>query len=181
MKPAYCVNKDVNSCYECYLNNYGFDCENNEIQPRVNPDDLSKYQQVYACDKLKHFVPSEKTPHIDALEKSGLLEDLTVSQLAEIVIISQAAYRRGQYSQGAEKIDNESVWIDGIGGLEKQPNGQWKLTISEKKIDASCAAKALGSITSQRKSEASRANASKPPRPGSRPRGRPKKKDKQLK
>lgn len=38
-------------------------------------------------------------------------------------------------------------------------------------------AAALGAIKSEKKAEASRANASKPPRPGSKPRGRPKKPD----
>lgn len=39
------------------------------------------------------------------------------------------------------------------------------------------AAVALGSIKSERKAESSRANASKPPKPGAQPRGRPRKKD----
>lgn len=38
------------------------------------------------------------------------------------------------------------------------------------------AAAALGSIKSERKAQSSRANGSQPPRPGSRPRGRPRQK-----
>lgn len=42
-----------------------------------------------------------------------------------------------------------------------------------KTAEQSSAAAALGSITSERKAAASRANASRPPKPGSKPRGRP--------
>lgn len=42
-------------------------------------------------------------------------------------------------------------------------------------VDDSSAAAQLGSIKSERKAASSRANASKPPKPGSQPRGRPRK------
>jgi hypothetical protein len=132
MKPDYCSRPDVPACHLCSLVSYGLDCYNNPINPILTSNDAgepSKYQQVY--DALPKYVPSEKTPHIDALEAAGLLDALTVDQAALAVVIAQTAYRRGQASRGAEKIDNDAVWLYGVGGLEKQPDGTWKLTMPD--------------------------------------------------
>ena len=122
-------------------------------EPNLPP---AKYDLVYHHPKLLTYVPSSKKPHIDALETSGLLDALTVDQLADIVIIAQAAYRNGQASMGAERIDNDAVWINGVGGLERQPDGAWKLSMSD--VGISAAAATLGSIRSERKAASSAAN-----------------------
>ena len=134
----------------------------------------SRAQMVSDHPLLMTYVPSAKSPHIERLAAAGLLDNLTIEQSAKIVKIAQAAYQQGKSDAGAERIDTDAIWIDGVGGIEQQPNGMWKLTMPE--IDASMAAATLGRHTSPRKAAASRANASKPPKPGSRPRGRPKSK-----
>lgn len=48
------------------------------------------------------------------------------------------------------------MWIAGVGGVERQPDGMWKLTMTDSGIDKSAAAAALGSSTSQAKAEAER-------------------------
>lgn len=170
MKPNYCTQPDVEDCTYCNLVNYGLDCQNNPVAIFEVPQ--SKYHMVLNHSTLHHYTPSEKTPHIDALDGAGLLDVLSVDQLASIVIIAQAAYRNGQASQKAELIDSDAVWLDGVGTLEKQGDGTWKLTT----LDKSAAAAVLGSAKSERKTLANRAKANLPPKPGKRPRGRPRKK-----
>jgi hypothetical protein len=156
MKPNYCTNL-CESCSGCNLTNYGLDCENNPIQAEyVEP---SKYQQVIDLLRAKCYVPSTITPHLDALESAGLIDALTVEQLVQIVIIAQTAYRNGQQSTGAELIDNDAIWINGIGGLEKQPNDIWKLTMPDKPNAIAAALGRLGgSVKSDAKAAASREN-----------------------
>lgn len=174
--PSYCLYPGKDTCLDCHLVSYGLDCRNNPVVIETDGDGtLPKYQQAYDHPLLRYYVPSHKTPHLDALEAIGLLDALTVEQIAQIVIIAQTAYQQGQASTGAEKIDNDAVWIAGVGGVERQPDGMWKLTMSDSGIDKSAAAAALGSSTSQAKADASRRNASAPPKPGSKPRGRPRK------
>lgn len=129
MKPNYCTNQNCASCAECTHTNYGLDCQNNPVQTeKIDYIAVSKYQQIFDTLYAKCYVPSAITPHLDALESARLIDALTVEQLVQIVIIMQDAYQNGQVSQGAQKIDNDAVWISGIGGLEKQPDGTWKLT-----------------------------------------------------
>lgn len=127
-------------------------------------DEPSKSQQVYAHPTLRHYVPSERTPHINALEAAGLLDTLTVDQAAAVVAIAQAAYQNGKRHAGAERIDNDAVWLDGVGGLERQEDGTWKLTEPDEAAKSVIAA-ALGSITSDKKAAASRANGKRGGRP----------------
>lgn len=161
MKPDYCTNTNVATCSTCNLVNYGLDCHNNPVTSATAP--LSKYQQVY--DALRQLVPSEKTPHLDALEDRQLLDDLTVDQATIIVQLMQSAYRNGQASQGAEKIDGDAVWINGVGAIECQPDGTWKLTMPDKGVDRSAAAAAMGSATGGRKADTARENGKKGGRP----------------
>jgi DNA-binding transcriptional ArsR family regulator len=156
MKPNYCATK-CESCAECNLTNYGLDCHNSPIQAEyVEP---SKYQQVVDLLRAKCYVPSAITPHLDALESAGLVDALAMEQLTQIVIIAQTAYRNGQQSTGAELIDNDAIWINGIGGLEKQPDGTWKLTMPDKpNAIAATLGRLGGSVKSERKSSASREN-----------------------
>jgi hypothetical protein len=44
----------------------------------------------------------------------------------------QSAYQAGRHSAGAELIDINSVWADGIGALERQPDGVWLCTAPDK-------------------------------------------------
>ncbi len=128
----------------------------------------SKSQLVNDHPLLRAFVPSAKSPHIDALIDAGLF-DLTVDQLASIVKLMQTAYRNGQYSRGAEKIDRDAVWLDGVGALERQSDDTWKLTMPDKGVDISTAAATLGrkggESTSPAKTDASRLNGKNGGRP----------------
>jgi hypothetical protein len=114
---------------------------------------------------LPDLVPSEIEPHITALEVAGIYDDLNQEQQATVIRLMQAAYRNGQTYQHAEKIDNDAVWLDGVGGLERQPDGAWKLAMPDKGIDTSQAAATLGSIKSERKATAARENGRKGGRP----------------
>lgn len=126
----------------------------------------SKAEQVYQA--AWPLVPSESRPHIKALGQAGLLDDLTISQAATIVHLMQAAYRNGQGSRGAEKIDDDYVWLDGVGGLERQSDGTWTVTAPEQGLASSVAAdlgRRGGSVTSEAKRQAARANGRKGGRP----------------
>lgn len=128
----------------------------------------NKYSMVYNHKLLITYVPSAKVPHINAIEASGLLDELTPEQAAKVVVIAQTAYQNGCAVQGAEKIDNDAVWVNGIGGIERQPDGAWILSMPDKS-DASIAAAALGSkggsVTSKAKASAARENGRKGGRP----------------
>lgn len=124
-----------------------------------------QWQQVYAHPALRHYVQSEKVPHIDALRAADLLDTLTTDQCAAIVIIAQTAYQNGKRDAGAELIDSDAVWLDGVGGLERQADDTWRLTMPDKGVDKSAAAAALGSIKSNAKAAASRANGKRGGRP----------------
>jgi len=126
MKPNYCSQPNVPECAFCNLVNYGLDCHKNPI-PRGEAGEPSKYQQVY--DYLPQFNPSAKTPHLDALEKAGLLDMLSIQQAGAVVIIAQTAFCAGRASMHAEKLDDDIVWVDDIGMLERQ-DGAWRV-ISE--------------------------------------------------
>lgn len=114
------------------LSSYGRDRYNNPIPTDDDSIEPSTWTLAYTHPTLARYVPSEKIPHLDALQAAGLLDQLTVDQVAAIVIIAQTAYRNGQRAQGAEKIDNDAVWVDGIGGIERQPDGAWLLTAPDK-------------------------------------------------
>lgn len=126
MKPSYCSRPDVPECVLCSLVNYGLDCHNNPVHYEV--EEPSKSDLVRQHKSLRHYVPSEVTPHLDALDAAGLLDALTVDQLAAVVIIAQRAFQVGHASTGAERIDADAVWVDGLGVLEKQEGGAWKLS-----------------------------------------------------
>jgi len=130
---------------DCYIN------QNMEEEP-------SKYQQIFDALIANRYVPSAITPHLDALESAGLIDALTVDHLVQIVIIAQTAYRNGQQSTGAELIDTDAVWINGIGGIEKQLDGTWKLTMPDKPAIAAALGRLGGSVKSERKAIAAREN-----------------------
>lgn len=143
------------------------------ITPLDSDDDgeqPSKAEQVYRA--VRPLLPSESYPHITALGEAGLLDDLTVEQAAAVVRLMQAAYRNGQGSRGAEKIDDDYVWLDGVGGLERQSDGTWTVTAPEQGLASSVAAdlgRKGGQATSEAKRQAARANGRK----GGRPRNNP--------
>jgi len=130
-------------------------------------EEQSKYQQVYRHRDLLILLPSAKEPHLDALAAAGLLDQLSIDHLVIVVKLMQTAYQKGRSSTGAEKIDNDAIWLNGVGGLEKQPDGTWVLTMLDKPgaVAASVAAATLGSIKTERKSKTSANNGRKGGRP----------------
>lgn len=48
----------------------------------------------------------------------NLKDKLTSRELAEVMLAMNASYHSGRASTGAEKIDTDCVWIDGIGMME---------------------------------------------------------------
>ncbi len=143
------------------------------ITPLDSDDDgeqPSKAEQVYRA--VRPLLPSESYPHITALGEAGLLDDLTVEQAAAVVRLMQAAYRKGQAAQGAEQIDSDAVWLDGVGMIERQNDGTWQVTGPAEGLTVAVAAelgRAGGSATSEAKRQAARANGRK----GGRPRNNP--------
>ena len=68
------------------------------------------------------------------LLKAGL-DQLDLDQLTTIVKLMQTAYQNGKASAGAEMVDNDAVWLNGIGGLERQSDGSWQLTMPDQGLD----------------------------------------------
>lgn len=134
----------------------GFPVADYQVSPPPHPS-----------DHLRGYVPSAVLPHIEALQKVGIYDRLSVDDQGLLIKLMQQAYENGRAAQGAEKIDVDAVWVDGIGGLECQPDGSWKLTMPDN--NASMAAAALGSkggsVTSRAKAAAARANGRKGGRP----------------
>jgi hypothetical protein len=95
------------------------------VEEAPDPDEKpSPYQVAY--DALTDYVPSHKTPHLDALAEAGLLDQLTTEQVVAVVRIAQRAYQAGRASADAEVVDpGAAVWVAGTGLLEKQPSGVW--------------------------------------------------------
>jgi hypothetical protein len=77
--------------------------------------------------RAKHYVPSAIRPHLDRAEKNGLIESLTVDQLCDVVIMAQVAYQDGRSSTGAEVIDRDAIWHNGLRrSIEHKGNGLWQ-------------------------------------------------------
>lgn len=114
---------------------------------------------IYKLQTLA-YVPSEYETHINNFPKEAF-DVLPTRLIVDIVRQIQSAYREGQASMQAEKIDNDCVWVNGIGGIEKQPDGSWKLAMPDNtnsEVNISAAAAALGSIRTARKAASSREN-----------------------
>lgn len=121
---------------------------------------------ISILENLNPSNPSSIRPHIEALQKSDLFDELTSLQLAEIVTLMQKAYQNGKSDAGAEKIDLDCVWINGVGGIEKQEDGSWLLVYKDKPLVAASILGHLGgSSTSEAKKKSSRENGKKGGRP----------------
>ncbi len=131
------------------------------VQDRVNlPPHPSPYLQGYT--------PSEVYPHIEALQAAGLYERLSEDDQGLVIKLMQAAYRNGKAAQGAERIDTDTVWLDGVGMIERQPDGTWQVTAPAGELASAVAAelgRAGGSATSEAKRRAARENGRKGGRP----------------
>ena len=97
-----------------------YDPEGNELRP------YTVRQPSHPL--LPNMTPSEVEPHIAALQEAGIYDALTDEQQATVIRLMQQAYRNGQDHQGAEKIDNDAVWVNEIGMIERQPDNTWIIT-----------------------------------------------------
>jgi len=118
---------------------------------------------------LQGYTPSEVYPHIEALQAAGLYERLSEDDQGLVIKLMQAAYRNGQASQGAEQIDRDAVWLDGVGMIERQADGSWQVTDPADGLTSAVAA-TLGSKGGSATSEAKRRAARENGRKGGRPR-----------
>lgn len=133
----------------------------------IEEDELTiKVNQIIAVLKSKYkYVPSMYEAHIDNLG-SDILEALTVDQATYIIRAMQKAYQNGKESAQSEKIDIDTVWVNGVGMIERAVDGTWKLIGEDSsQFLRQSAASLLGKSKSAAKSVASRENGKRGGRP----------------
>lgn len=107
---------------------------------------------------LRGYVPSAVLPHIEALKAAGIYETLDVETQGIVIKAMQKAYRIGKADAGAEKIDSDAVWVNGIGMIELV-NGEWKVTTPDGSITTPAElGRKGGAATSEAKAAAARVN-----------------------
>jgi hypothetical protein len=75
------------------------------------------------------FLPSAREANVDAiLAHSTLAQELSAAQLTQVARLMQSSYQAGLQLAGAEKIDIETVWVNGVGLLERMPDGTWQVS-----------------------------------------------------
>lgn len=120
----------------------------------MNDIQSSKINRViYQLKSVHGYIPSMYETHLSRLP-AEVCNVLPSRLIVNIIRMCQMAYMDGQAHQNAEKIDNDAVWVNGVGLIEKQSDGTWLLTGADTKTAASI----MGSSKSERKAASSREN-----------------------
>jgi hypothetical protein len=110
MKKSYCTQNN-GKCETCSLVNYGLDCGNNPISVS-NPRKGTKADR--ALKAYDGFKGGATVDHIKKLVGKELAERLTGHELGLVMSAVNRAYQEGKASAGAEMIDSNCVYINGL-------------------------------------------------------------------
>ncbi len=115
-----------------------------EEEPAEQENGDTVTQAVGIVRSRGYTTPSAYVYHIGNIraQASHLIDQLSPASLADVIVLMQHAYQHGKADAGAERIDADAVWVNGIGALERQPSGDWVLTIPAANVTV--AAKTLG-------------------------------------
>jgi len=110
MLKSYCTQNN-NDCATCSLVNYGLDCANNPL-PQVIQLQTEYYDRVKALTNISRFHRTFETIW-DGIPEI-LKEQLSPDQLSLVVDTKAQSFADGKASAGAEMIDSNCVWINGL-------------------------------------------------------------------
>jgi len=88
------------------------------------PEEDSLYLYTYLHTSLEY---DDIKRHVDFIIQENIFDLFTHEQIAHIVNFMQAAYTDGQNQAGAERIDNDTVYVNTLGLLTRQEDGSWTL------------------------------------------------------
>lgn len=109
MKKSYCTQNNGN-CETCSLVSYVLDCGNNPIQQA--PRKGTKADRALAA--FDGFKGGATVDHIKKLVGKELADKLTGHELGLVMSAVNRAYQEGKASAGAEMIDSNCVYINGL-------------------------------------------------------------------
>lgn len=104
MKP-YCT-QNSGDCATCSLVNYGLDCANNPIATQ-------NYDPIVPTT-YDGFKGAQTINHIKKLIGPELAECLADKEYGLVMSAVNRAYHEGKKSAGAERMDSNAVWINGL-------------------------------------------------------------------
>lgn len=102
---SYCTQND-GDCSTCSLVNYGLDCANNPVSmdapEPIAPATYSGFKGARTVEHVKKIIGLE------------LAERLTDEDYGLVMSAVNRAYHEGKKSVGAEMMDSNAVWINGL-------------------------------------------------------------------
>ena len=109
---SYCTQNN-GDCSTCTLVNYGLDCANNPLP--VSSHKGTKNDRAMAA--YDGFKGGQTVTHVKKLIGKELADRLTGHELGLVMSAVNRAYHAGKASAGAEMIDSNCVWINGLDRL----------------------------------------------------------------